>query len=137
MSATRAEVVVFPATSYEPAHEIIGPLSQAGFPRAAMFVDQAGSDHYVWFPHQRGQQTAPSAVYGNGYLGKLALAGAALGLGGALWSAWRSNRSDLQQGFATRRNFVCRSGSGMGYSAGAGGGVRPVTSADGSSLSQR
>jgi hypothetical protein len=45
MSATRVGVVVFPATSYEPAHEIIGPLSQAGLPRAAMFVDQAGSDH--------------------------------------------------------------------------------------------
>jgi hypothetical protein len=99
MSVRRTGILVFPASSYEAAREIAGRLLDAGFPRAAMFVEQSGEDYELTLhTSEANRGRAERAVYRNGYLGKLALAGAAVALGSALWSVWKSNRSDFYQG---------------------------------------
>ena len=104
MSARRTGMLVFPASSYESAHEIIGRLSQANFPRAAMFVERSGDDYEVTLhTHDDNRARAERAVYGHGYLGKLAVAGAVVALGGAIWSLWKSSRSDAYRGFEIQR----------------------------------
>jgi hypothetical protein len=106
---------VFPASSYESAHEIIGRLSQANFPRAAMFVDRSGEDYEVTLhTHEDNQGRAERAVYGHGYLGKLAVAGAVVALGGAIWSLWKSSRSDAYRGIEVeQRGSAFRGSSGV------------------------
>src|SRR4051812_19301680 len=115
MSARRTGILVFPASSYESAHEIIGRLSQANFPRAAMFVERSGEDYEVTLhTHDDNRARAERAVYGHGYLGKLALAGAVVALGGAVWSLWKNNRSEVYRGFeGQRRGSEFRGSSGL------------------------
>jgi hypothetical protein len=115
MSARRTGIFVFPASSYESAHEIIGRLSQANFPRAAMFVDRSGEDYEVTLhTHEDNQGRAERAVYGHGYLGKLAVAGAVVALGGAIWSLWKSSRSDAYRGFdIEQRGSAFRGSTGL------------------------
>src|SRR3954463_4645665 len=97
MSGRRTGVFVFPASSYEAAHEIAGRLFDAGFPRAALVVEQSGEDYEVALhTNEANQGHAERAVYGNGYLGKLAVAGAVVAVGGALWSLW-NNYSETHQ----------------------------------------
>jgi hypothetical protein len=97
MSARRTGVFVFTASSYEAAHEIAGRLLDAGFPKAALFVQQSGEDYEVTLhTNEANQGRAERAVYGNGYLGKLAFAGALVAVGGALWSLW-NNYSETYQ----------------------------------------
>jgi hypothetical protein len=63
-----------------------------------VFVEQSGDDDFEVTLHtnEANQGRAERAVYGNGYLGKIAFAGAALAVGGALWSFW-NNYSESQQ----------------------------------------
>jgi hypothetical protein len=115
MSARRTGILVFPASSYESSHEIIGRLSHANFPRAAMLVERSGEDYEVTLhTHDDNRARAERAVYGNGYLGKLAVAGAVVALGGAIWSLWRSSRSDAYRGFEVQRGGSAFRGSSGG-----------------------
>jgi hypothetical protein len=110
MSARRTGVLVFPASSYEAAREIAGRLLDAGFPRAAMVVEQAGEDYEVALhTNEANQGRAERAVYGSGYLGKLAVAGAILAVGGALWSFWKNNYSET---YPAQRSWQRRYGYG-------------------------
>jgi hypothetical protein len=109
MLARRAGIFVFPAYSYEEAHEIIGRLLSAGFPRAAMSAEQSGRDHQVALhTNEDNRRRAERAVYGHGYLGKLALAGTLFALGGTLWSLWNRSRADVY-----RTSEAGRRGSGL------------------------
>jgi hypothetical protein len=63
-----------------------------------LVVERSGDDDYEVTLHTKeaNQGRAERAVYGNGYLGKLAFAGAILAVGGALWSLW-NNYSESHQ----------------------------------------
>jgi hypothetical protein len=77
-----------------------------------MFVERSGDDYEVTLhTNDDNRARAERAVYGHGYLGKLAVAGAVVALGGAIWSLWKSNRSDAYRGFEVERRGSAFGGS--------------------------
>jgi hypothetical protein len=106
MTVRRTGILVFPASSYEAAREIAGRLSDAGFPRAAMVLEQSGEDYELTLhTNEANQGRAERAVYGNGYLGKFAFAGAVVAVGGALWSLWNNYSETHQAGRERQRRY--------------------------------
>jgi hypothetical protein len=78
-----------------------------------MVVEQAGEDYEVALhTNEANQGRAERAVYGNGYLGKLAVAGAILAVGGALWSFWKNNYSEA---YPAQRSWQRRYGYGARF----------------------
>jgi hypothetical protein len=80
-----------------------------------MFVDRSGEDYEVTLhTHDDNRSRAERAVYGNPYLGKLAVAGAIVALGGAILSLWKSSRSGAYRGFdVEQRRSAFRGSSGV------------------------
>lgn len=100
MPVPPTRIMIFPASSYDDAHVIIGRLTQAGFPRAAMFVDRTDRDYEVALhTTEAGRTRAERAVHGSGRIGMLILAGAAAALGAALGALWLRSRSGPRGSF--------------------------------------